>query len=326
MQMRHAVRYIFWAALLLVAGPGCALRPALLPEQLAQDAHPAAVELNGVPHFTYDRSQCGPAALASVLAASGVHVFPEELSAQVYIPDKKGSLQPEIMAACRRHGRLPYRIAPDLTGITGELRHGRPVLVLTNLGLSVFPVWHYAVVIGYDLKRDRLLLRSADNPRESVPARLFLRTWKRAECWGIVALRPDELPVRPDPGTYFKAVADMEEVGMLRESRTAYENALMLWPEQPVGLFGLGNTAYAMGDLKSAETAFRQLMQVQPENMAAVNNLAVVLGELGNYKEALRLISGALAFGPAGTDLRQMCIQTRDTLLEQMHSDHPASR
>ena len=319
-------RCILWAALLLVVGSGCAFRPSLLSDQGAQDAPPAVVELKRVPHFAHENGQCGPAALATILASSGVRVSPEELSGQVYLPGRKGSIQPEIMAACRRHGRIPYQIAPELTDITAELRHGRPVLVLTNLGLSVFPVWHYAVVVGYDPDTDRLLLRSGDNPRETVPPRVFMRTWKRAECWGIIALRPGELPAQPDRGAYLEAVADMEEVGMPRQARAAYESALQRWPDEPVALFGLGNTAWAMGEFNTAETAFRRLVHVQPQNMAAVNNLAIVLGELEKHDEALRLVSGALATGSADSDLHHVLIQTRDTLLEQIPSDRPPSR
>lgn len=323
--MQHAARCVLWAVLLIVAGLGCTLRPSLLADRI-QQAQPAAVELKNVPHFPYQGRQCGPAALASVLIASGVQVSPEELSGKVYLPGRKGSLQPEIMAACRRYGRLPYRIAPELSDIIGELQHGRPVLVLTNLALAIYPVWHYSVVIGYDLDRDRLLLRSGDNPREKVPAGVFLRTWKGAECWGIVALRPGELPARPDRDNYLKAVAGIEETGMIRQARMAYETALRQWPDDPAALFGLGNTAYAMGDLNAAEAALRQLVGRQPENMAAVNNLAVVLGESGKRDEALRLISGALSSGSAPGDFRHELRRTRDTLLEQEHSEHPAMK
>ncbi|HKK22781.1 MAG TPA: hypothetical protein VJ947_03765, partial [Pseudohaliea sp.] len=47
---------------------------------------PAAVELDATPFFPQQRYQCGPAALATVLSASGVPVEPAALVDEVYIP------------------------------------------------------------------------------------------------------------------------------------------------------------------------------------------------------------------------------------------------
>src|SRR5690606_29566356 len=69
-----------------------------LPEGL-----PERVELKSVPFFPQDEYQCGPAALATSLAATGVKVTPTELVPQVYLPERKGSLQVEMLAAARRH-------------------------------------------------------------------------------------------------------------------------------------------------------------------------------------------------------------------------------
>ena len=59
------------AALCLL--PACATRGPLI------EPGERAVELAQTPFFPQDRYQCGPAALATVLGAAGVHVTPEEL-------------------------------------------------------------------------------------------------------------------------------------------------------------------------------------------------------------------------------------------------------
>ena len=104
--------------------------------------------------------QCGPAALATVLVASGAQVSPDDLVAEVYLPGRKGSLQAELIAAARSRGRLPYVLPPSLDDLLAQLAAGHPVLVLQKTGAGPWPGWHYAVVIGYDASRDRLLLRS----------------------------------------------------------------------------------------------------------------------------------------------------------------------
>ena len=75
---------------------------------------PEKVELTQVPFFPQEEYQCGPAALATALASFGVKVTPEELVPQVYIPERKGSLQVEMLAAARRHGLVSYQLAPRL--------------------------------------------------------------------------------------------------------------------------------------------------------------------------------------------------------------------
>src|SRR3569623_1363896 len=124
-----------------------------------------AVELDAVPFFPQERYQCGPAALATVLAWSGAAVTADQLVPQVYLPARQGSLQPELLAAARRYQRLPYVLEPDLAALLREVGAGHPVLVLQNLGLSWAPRWHNAVVVGYDLARDEVVLRSGAGRR-----------------------------------------------------------------------------------------------------------------------------------------------------------------
>ncbi|MEE4360755.1 MAG: hypothetical protein V2I63_04445, partial [Pseudomonadales bacterium] len=95
-----------------------------------------APELRTVPFYPQVAYQCGPAALATVLVHSGVDTTAEALVDQVWLPGRRGSLQIELVAATRRQGRLPYVLGGDLEELAAELRQGRPVLVLQNLGSS----------------------------------------------------------------------------------------------------------------------------------------------------------------------------------------------
>src|SRR4029450_1757028 len=90
------------AALSLV---GCAGR-ALLTDMTPSPASPAR-ELETTPFFPQVTHQCGPAALATVLGASGVDTTPDALVPDVSVPGLHGSLQIELLAASRRAGRTP---------------------------------------------------------------------------------------------------------------------------------------------------------------------------------------------------------------------------
>lgn len=268
----------------------------MLPAHLPPTAAP--VVLTAVPFFPQQRYQCGPAALAMCLQASGVSVRPEALVPRIWIPGLKGTLQAEIIAATRDYRRIPYVIPPRLDALLAALRAGHPVLVLLNLGWDFYPIWHYAVVMGYRPAQDLLLLHSGTTRRKRVDARAFLDNWRKAGRWALVVLRPGVVPVAGNARRYLSAVAGLEQAGHARAAQRAYAAALQRWPHAPAALLGLGNTRYAQGDLAGAEQAYRRLLRQQPHLAVARNNLAQVLAEQGCIAAARVQIKMALAAAP----------------------------
>ncbi len=283
------VRAAGLAAVLLLAA--CGQTPVLGPA-VGDDAR---IELTQVPFYPQSAYQCGPAALATVLEHAEVAVTPEQLVSAVYLPEKKGSLQVELVAAARRYGRVPYPINPDLTGLLDTLRAGHPVLVLQNLGIANWPLWHFAVVIGFDARRDEFILRSGTTRREVISARRFMDTWKLAGNWGLVVLPLGELPPAADRERYLRAVTDMEGVAPPQALREAFTAALARWPADPWALVGLGNAHYGASDARAAEAVFRDVLTRDPQHLVARNNLAQLLGERGCRAAALELLDGGLA-------------------------------
>lgn len=277
------------ALLLFLAG--CASIPETVHELPAADA---AIELGQTPFFPQQRFQCGPAALTTALATSGVAVELQHTVDKVYLPGRHGSLRPELMAATRTEGRLPYVIDGSLGAIWQELAAGRPVVVLQNLGIAAIPRWHYAVVVGIDPVRSEVFLRSGTDRRRVTPVQIFLRTWRRGEYWGMVVLRPDELPASVDRRRYLGAVAALQQAGRLHEAALAWRTALGLWPQDAVALFGLGNVQFARGEFEAAEASYRDLLRVDPGMVAARNNLALTLAEQQKFDTAVEEIGIAL--------------------------------
>lgn len=264
--------------------------PALLrsPQNL-----PPQVELVDTPYFAQEVHQCGPASLAMALGAAGFGVTPEALQDEVYIPARQGSLQEEMLAAARRQGAFALRIKPRMEALLTEVASGRPVVILQNLGLSWLPRWHYAVVIGYDLPRQEILLRSGPNARESMTLTTFEHTWARSNYWGMLTLAPGQLPVDADPDAVADALVEMEKYSRPGLMLHAYQRALERWPQQAVLQMGAGNSAYQTGDLMQAETIFRSMANQHPLNAAALNNLAAVLQAQDRLHEALAIAERA---------------------------------
>jgi len=274
---------------------GCAGTPLQFPPG------PAPVELTAVPFFPQTEYQCGPAALATVLAHAGAPVDADDLVPEVYIEGLRGSLQPELLGATRRNGLIPYVLAPDPAALLAELAGGRPVLVLQNLGLPRAPVWHYAVVVGAD--GDDVILRSGTEQRRLEPSAKFLRTWQRGANWAFVALTPGELPATATAAAYVRALAGTESLLAAPATTAAYTAALERWPSDELVLFAAAGHKLSLHDLAGATDLYRQLLATAPQHTAARNNLANVLAQRGCRADALREARIALASADPNNEL-----------------------
>lgn len=271
---------------------GCASIP---PEIGALPAGASTIELQDTPFFPQQEFQCGPAALTTVLVASGADVTLQDMVRKVYLPGRKGSLQVEMLAATRTSARLPYVIDGRLAAIQDELLAGRAVVVLQNLGVAAIPAWHYAVVIGIDTASGVVMLRSGTERRRETHISTFLRTWRRSGYWGMVVLEPGELPANVDRARYLSAVAALEGAGQAAAAEKAWRAALAEWPGDVTASFGLANVLAAQGDYAAAMFAYEKLLAQDPGLVVARNNLALALAGLGQFDAAEREIERALS-------------------------------
>jgi tetratricopeptide (TPR) repeat protein len=295
-------------AALAVALAGCAASPPLA-EGLPPSA-PRTIELDSTPFFPQEDYQCGPAALATLLAASGTEVAPADLAPEVYLPERRGSLTLELIGAARRHGRLPYVLEATAVEMVQELEAGRPVLVLQNLGVSRLPRWHYAVLIGYDVERNVALLRSGGDRRLEMKWQRFAGSWHRGGRFAMTVLRPGLIPDHAGPARYIDAAAGLEAAGQRRAAATAYDAAIRRWPREPHAWLGRGNVAYAEGDRAAAADAWSRAIMLDPADAAARNNLAELLLEAGCLDESRRQIERASALAQ-GTALERAVAESR---------------
>jgi tetratricopeptide (TPR) repeat protein len=274
---------------------------------------PEKVELTEVPFYPQKEYQCGPAALATALVASGVKVTPEELVPQVYLPARKGSLQVEMLAAARRHGLVAYQLAPRFEDLLREIAAGTPVIVLQNLALG--EGWHYAVAVGYDYPAGKLVLRSGETEREVLNFPAHETFWKRSGYWAMVAVPPSRIPATAEESRWLAAIAALERAGGARAARVAYEKFLERWPANVGAAIGLANTLHAAGELARAEAVLREAAGHEPGNAIVLNNLAQTISDQGRHAEALPVIERAVA---AGGPHAAAIADTRRTILERL--------
>jgi hypothetical protein len=317
---------LFLCALLAMLA-GCAQ---LVPQTIAlrtgwPSGVPQQVEWTSVPFFPQVDYQCGPAALATVLAYSGAQVTPDQLVPEVYLPSRKGSLQLEMLAAPRRHGRVSYQLAPRYGDLLREVAAGNPVVVLQDVGpmSPMFPQWHYAVVNGFDYSTGSLFLRSGTTARQEMPFTAFEREWMKSSYWAMVVAPPDRIPVTATEDGWMSAVLAMARAGDSEAATKAYAAALKRWPDNLPAAIGLANQYHARGALGDATAVLRAALQRHPQSVIVMNNLAQTLSDQGRHTEALAQIDKASdPQSPFAGEVRA----TRQLILQRMGQKKAGNR
>ncbi len=274
-------------------------------------------ELIEAPFFPQTEYHCGPAALATVVQYHGISTNPEEIVPLIYTPGLKGALQIEVVAATRQFDLLPVKLDGKFDSLLREIDAGNPVLVLQNLGLDSIPFWHYAVVVGYDLDAQTLVLRSGTEKRLTRPFDNFERTWQRGDYWALVIVPPERIPVTVSAETYLQAVVELEQIGRVQAANLAFSSAIKKWPENVLAYTGLANSAFAMGNFLMAEQAYQQALALTPNSHQLWNNLAYAQAKLGRHNESLKSVNKALVLSPENPNYLDSLRELKAGLLDQ---------
>ena len=314
-----SLRALFRPGAFLLLGMLCACTTPRQTLEIRQNPPniPASHELVNTPFFPQTENHCGPAALATILQHYNIDAKPEELADKVYTPGLAGSLQIEMVAATRIYNLLPVRHDGRLESLLREIDAGNPVLVIQNLGLDSFPFWHYAVVVGYDLQEQTLVLRSGTEKRLVRPFDNFERTWQRGGHWGLVIVPAHKIPATSTVDAYINSVIDLEQTGHLQTANLAYRTALSRWPDSLVAHMGVGNTAYALKRYDESASAYRQLLKQSPKTAEAWNNLAYALAAQGEKQTSLEAINKAIELSPDNSNFQQSLVELRQMLADQ---------
>ena len=254
---------------------------------------PRLIHLQDTPFFPQEELQCGPAALATLLQAIGRPVTPAMLTPQLFVPERGGSLQIEVLAAPRRHDALAIRLPERLEALLRELAAGHPVGVMQNLGLDWAPLWHFAVLIGFDLDRGEAILRSGTTREQRLDLLTFERTWARAQRWAFVVRPPGDVPPTATAAALREACLGFERVAPAPRAIQAWAAAARAWPTDPVLGMGWGNALARAGQTDAAAQAFNTVAEAT-DSAAAWNNLASIRLQQGRVLDARQAARRAL--------------------------------
>lgn len=256
---------------------------------------PASVELSDVPFYAQRDFHCGPATLAMVMTYLGRPATPDELAPDLYLPGRQGTLTDELVAQARVRGFIPERLPPTLRALADAVQAGSPVIVLQNNGLSWYPIWHYAVLIGVDAARGEVVLRSGEQRRLVMSWSVLERTWARGDHWAIRLL-----PVAGEwPASAAEPEITRQLLAMARpapgQARTGLQQAVRRWPQGLPLWLALSEVSERLEGAGAGEKVLREGLAALPEQPWLLNNLADLLRRQGRAREALPLAQRALA-------------------------------
>ena len=254
--------------------------------------------IKDVPFFPQEQYHCGPATLAMSMTHYGVEITPTELAKDVFTPNLEGSLQVEMKAAVRKRGMLAYELTPRLVYLLAEVSVGHPVIILQNRSIKWYPVWHYALVIGYDLKKQTITLHSGSNSNYRVSMQTFEHTWQRANNWALVVLPSDTLPNDRNLINTLQAVVDLEEVGQIEAANRGYQSIVKRWPESFVAIMGMANTYLRLQQPQQATKSYARAAELKPQEADIYNNLAYSLLAQSCYTSAVNAVRCAINLQP----------------------------
>jgi len=228
---------------------------------------------------------CGPASLTMTLNWAGNSVAVDDVGNQTFTPGRSGTLQADLVSAARRNGAMAVPVE-GMTALLTEIAAGHPVLVLQNLAFSWYPKWHYAVALGYELDKKKLVLHSGETAFKKIDLKRFEDSWASASYWGLVVLPPGKLSATGAELDHSAAAAGLEQAGKRREAENSYESILRKWPSSLGALIGLGNTRYAAGDYKNSVRFLKEATSRHKDSAAAWHNLAIAQGAARLKSEA----------------------------------------
>jgi tetratricopeptide (TPR) repeat protein len=191
-----------------------------------------------------------------------------------------------------------------LNSLLTEVEAGHPVIVFENLALSWLPQWHYAIVFGYDLSREKVIMHSGPEAFKQWDLRKFERSWSLADYWGLVILPTGERAASAGEWEHIKAAAALEGLAQFDEAQQAYGLILRHWPQSLLAYIGLANIAFHKKDYKKAEALLSKAIMNAPESAIAWHNLAIAQGANKKTQQAQKSARQALSL--ASPDEKQV--------------------
>ncbi|WP_281951393.1 PA2778 family cysteine peptidase [Nitrosophilus kaiyonis] len=247
-----------------------------------------------VPYVSQKEYFCGPASVLMILKywhkKGDIKDIPkyDEIIKRLYVPSKKGAYQIEIKSAIRDYNLLYFEKKTNIDEILKAVDKNIPVLVLLNLAFENYPMWHYAVVSGYDLRKREIYLHSRKK-YEVLSFYNFYNLHKKANFWTLFIVPNDFDLDFISKKDFLRTAVELENAKKYALAIKAYLNFLKKYPNDKDLLFGLANCYFLSKKYKKAKNIYLKIINIENDPLV-YNNLALTylnLRECNNAKEAI---------------------------------------
>jgi len=178
-----AVHGLFLLGILAICSSGCGAK------DFASIRHGIEVRghyIDGVPFFRQTGQDCGPAALAGILAYHGRPADLEAITASIYLPKLRGTLPMDLERHARELGLKTASSSGTVDTLKTSIRNNVPVICLLDLGFGPYRQPHYITVTGFDDGNRLFVLHDGETPDRTISYAAFENQWARAGWWMIV--------------------------------------------------------------------------------------------------------------------------------------------
>jgi tetratricopeptide (TPR) repeat protein len=187
------------------------------------------------------KDDCGPSALSMLLSTYDPQINYDEVKKQVYSPKAEGSFPQDILSSIRRHKYLALKIE-DQEMLFRSLEKEHPVIVFLNMGSHRLPMWHYALVVGYDLYDEVFFLHSADKAYKKISFENFNYHWTLADRWAYTARNPESMDTHFSINSYLKEIEANKNFDF-SDRYSYYSELRKIYPESVYPIIGMAQAA-----------------------------------------------------------------------------------
>lgn len=209
-------RRLLAACLVALALSGCASAPPTSLKGL-----PQRVEISSVPFYRGNANHSGSMALAALLSQRGAPITPGLLDKALNLPKAVDTLDTGIARVAREYGMVVYPLDKQLDALLEQVAAGHPVLLRYQEGSMWWSEPRYAVMIGYDRYKKRVLLRSGMHRRQLLDFDSFASAWAKQGSWAVLVQSPRQLPARVDRQRWLQAADELARAGQEVAARQA---------------------------------------------------------------------------------------------------------
>lgn len=279
MRFRPATSLLVAAFMVLLVG--CATVPTaeqLYRSSAAQHGNRAAV-LCAVPDLPRrSGSEEGAAALTDV--ALYWHKALAYSNAVASLRKYKGVLSVEeaVIPVADAQGLWSFSLYGTADVLREKVRHGVPVVVMLQ-DWSNADSRRFSVVVGFDDVAQQYLCNDGAGSPAIYAYDDFARRWMPTRNWMAVICPPDQVNWAMTESDYLARARFYETRGDWESAKRDYERALALAPSSVDAKRGLATAFQRLRDFSRAAALFREIIQKNPQDDRAANNLAFVLAQ-----------------------------------------------